>query len=570
MLQRLSQFKLKKQELIFIGLIMLVYFIQRLFMYKLGIYMEECRDADAHLMVLQGKVPYRDFQFWVYGPFVFLFYPLIFKIFGVSLAVFRFSYVVIGALVIPLIYCLSRRLMPPIWAMAAAFLSIVLIDVPYYTYNHIFATVFGLLALLFIVKFVEEYVNYYLLLSGIFIGMTMLVKPYAMGLGALCSIILFLMVLKFHKNSIRKISWNHLIIILAGSVAALAPCLFYFIAHDSLYDFLTNIIPLGPNRAGSFYVYHSGFSLNLRQHLRYLSAILPYRILFSPKQWQGILVQSYYSLLLYFPVICPLAVFLFNKFVLRKYNLISKSDLTYFLLFAIFSIFISAQSLLVFGLLGRSFTMQIPFLLAVYFIFLLNRKKPYAQSRGRRHIIAVLSVCFIFYLSFLHFFRYPYSRNKLYVAPLELKRAKGIRVTVQEKMLYESLNKFFSENTQPNEPIAVMGYYPQIAFLINREDIFADIKDGFIKFFVLSEITQSDLDIQKNSKQLEDTLINRLELAKPKFIISPLIDTRPYLTARLIDYINKNYALEQTLGPADIDIYTSGIVRIYRIKYLRK
>ena len=563
MIGNIVEFRVKKKELIIICFIIAVYLLHRLFMYKLGLYMEECRDANAMLMVLNGKVPYRDFHFWVYGPFVFCIYPLIFKIFGVSLGIFRLSFIIAGAFVIPLVYLLSRRLMSPIWAGVSAFLSIILLDVPYYTYNHIFATLAGLLALLFVIKFMEEGLVHYVFFSGIFIGIALLVKPFFMGFGMLFSIGLFMCFLEFQNHPVRKIKYSHIVIFLAGALLVLVSCAIYFIIHGSLYKFLRNIIPLGADRVGSFYVY-TGFTFSLRHHLKWLMSLFPIKIFFSPLSlWKEIIVKSYYAQLLYSPVLVPLIIVVLNKYIFYKYNLVSKISVRYLVLFTIFSIFIAGQSLIIFGLMGRSFTMQIPFLLIAYFLSLVNNKKLYAQANFRKHIIVGLSICFIFYLSFLHVIRYPYSKSKKYTVPLNFERAKNIKVTYEEKELYEALNKSLYENTNINEPIAVIGYYPQFAFLFNRENIFGDMEDVFIKFSETQESNKFDTKDLENVKKTEDYLISRLKLRKPKFIISP-VSNRKYLTPELIKYINQSYVLEKTFGPADLDIYTTGIVRLYK------
>ena len=95
--------------------------------------------------------------------------------------------------------------MTPAWSTIAAFLSFVLIDVPYYTYNHIFATIAGLLALLFVVKFMEDGALFYLFFAGVSTGAAILVKPFAEGFGMLISIVLFMLFVKFQKGPIRRI-----------------------------------------------------------------------------------------------------------------------------------------------------------------------------------------------------------------------------------------------------------------------------------------------------------------------------------------------------------------------------
>lgn len=78
----------------------------------------------------------------------------------------------------------------------------------------------------------------------------------------------------------------------------------------------------------------------------------------------------------------------------------------------------------------------------------------------------------LFYISFLHFFRYPYTMSKRYTAPLNLSRARGVLVTPTEKELYESLASYLSLNLGREDKILVTRYLPQLSFLSERKDIF--------------------------------------------------------------------------------------------------
>ena len=215
--------------------------------------------------------------------------------------------------------------------------------------------------------------------------------------------------------------------------------------------------------------------------------------------------------------------------------------------------------------MGRSFTMQIPFLLIAYFLFLINNKKIYGKRIGFRYAVSFLTFLFIFYLSFLHFFRYPYSRYKKYIVPLVVERAKGIKVTYPEKELYETLDRFLSKNSKTDEVIGILGNCPTLSFISQRQNIF-DGETISLKLSYLSKMAKSSLIYQERLKELEDYLINKLELKKPKFILEPIIFSNEYPRTRLNKYIDKVYVLDKTLGPAELDIYTPGIVKIYRLK----
>ncbi len=567
MLNRFTRFKPEKKDLIFLGIIFLVYFAQKLFSYKLGIYMEECRDANAHLMALNGQLPYQSSGCWFYGPFAFLIYPLMFKIFGVSLVTLRLSYIIIASFVIFIVYYLSKRLMPASWSALAAFLSIVLIDVPYYTYNHILATVAGLLVLLFIVRFIEQRDSIRnLFFAGLFIGISLLVKPFFIGFGILFFVFLVICLLEVKRIALVDIKSGHIAMLTLGILSILIPFLSYFAIQGSLHQLLTHITPFGANRASGFFIYSDRLFLpSLNLYWQSLRDILPYRIIFAPFQWKTILVRSHDKLILLSPVIFPLAIVLLNKYIFRKYKLISKKDMAYFSLYTLFTISVSLQSLFTVRHMGRSFTMQVPFIIIVYFLFLVNNRKLYQRANLFRYAVIILSAGLISSLSLLHFFRYPYSRYKKYIVPLELERAKEIRVTYPEKELYESLNTFLSKNTSPDEVIGVLGHCPTLSFLCQRHNILNG-ENISLKLRYFSKTAKSNPVSQKGLKELEDNLINKLKLKKPRFILEPVEFTKEYPQTRLNEYVEQAYALEKTLGPAEIDIYSPGIVRIYRLK----
>ena len=560
--------QIKKKDLIFIGLVAAAYFIQKIISYKLGLYMEECRDANAYLMALDGSVPYKDINFWPYGPFAFSVYPLVFKFFGVNLAVLRLSYVVIGSLIIPLVYFLSRRLMPPAWSGLAAFLAVVLVDVPYYTYNHILASVSGLLALIFIVRFMEEERPRDLFISGIFIGISILVKPFLMGFGILFSVLFFYAIQKFKNRLAYKVALGQIAILFSGMIVAVAPFLLYFSAHHAVFQGLANIIPIGfggSGRAGPFYVYNSYFP-PLNQFWQNLLDIVPYKIFFSPEQWRTILVYSYYRLINFSPVLFPVFIVLLNLRSGSNRRALASTAADIFLLYALYSIFISTQSVFYLQSMGRSFTMQVSFILITYFLFLINSREARGAKRYQASMVFFLSIIFVFYLSYLHFLRYPYSRSKYYTEAMDLERAKDIRVSPREKKLYESLNNLFARELNSNESIAVIGYYPQFSFLLKRNNIFEANNDIFIKLDILLE---SCANKEKNCQEADkviNVIIDRIAGCSPKFILKPIrLEARRPIN-RIDAYVNDKYFLDATMGIADIDIYTRGIVEVYRIK----
>ncbi len=223
----------KNKTLLIIFIVGLAYFIQHLMSVHLGMSYEESRDANAFLLATEGQLPYRDFE-WMYGPFSFLLYPFIVKVFGVSLIVLRISYIIFASFVIPLAYFLARRIMPPLWAGVASFLSIVFFDVPYYTYNHVFAVIGGLACLLMICRFIEDDRKGLssLFWAGIFASITFLTKPLLSGVTLIGTICLYLLILN-GLGPLRK-RLKYLLIFILSSSSLIFIYSIYFYSQTAL------------------------------------------------------------------------------------------------------------------------------------------------------------------------------------------------------------------------------------------------------------------------------------------------------------------------------------------------
>ncbi len=202
----------------------------------------------------------------------------------------------------------------------------------------------------------------------------------------------------------------------------------------------------------------------------------------------------------------------------------------------------------------RAYTLQIPFILTVYILYVIKN----ICSR-RRLITMIFIVLFIFYLSFLHFFRYPYSMFKKYTVPLNLDRAKGILVSPSEKELYESLSSYLSSNFKEEDKMVVVGpkYYPQIGFLTEQKHIFEDEEFIFMKLQAVLDRSFEKEELKPLLSLMEDKIISKMQKEKPKILLI-ITDERPraknlqYLSSRIKTYIKKNYSLRKVFGPGDL------------------
>lgn len=549
-MQEIKTFCRKYQSFLIVLVVILVYFLKQLISFRLGLNYEESRDANAYLLAVDGLMPFRDFE-WLYGPFAFFVYPLALKLFGINLITLRISYIAFTFLVIPLTYFLARRIMPPWWAGIAGFLSIVFFDIPYYTFNHVFATLGELACLLMVCRFIEtkgKVAN--LFWAGIFASITALTKPLMPGVELFIGICLFLLLFD------GLIPWRNRLkrcLIFAAAFGFLIfgyALYFYFqtaakdiqIKHPFLsYDSANYIENVFRMRAGSF----SGL---LRERFIGILPVAKITSIASLSEFKHLLVASFDNFIFYLPyLICAITFIVLLRSKKTKHS-------PYLLLFTIFSFFISLEGLHMAHFMHRSFVIQVPFVLMVYLLYLI---KVFFSDKGAllRKAGGCFIVLFLFYISFLHFFRYPYSMVRKYTRPLNLERARGILVSANEKELYESLTRYLSANLSRGEKIAVMGYYPQFSFLTKQRNVFTDDEYAFHLLNTWLCSSENYEEFIPVLKQFEDNIIGVMQREKPKIVLvmSGLVfEDIELKSLRVRSYLEENYSLEKTLGPADV------------------
>lgn len=570
----------KKDILIIIG-IAVIYYMQELFSLRLGINFEEFRDANAYLLSLKGYIPYRDFE-WIHGPFSFLIYPLILRLFGINLIVLRISYVIFGSLVIPLSYFLAKRIMPSFWAGIAAFLSIIFFTVPYYTFNHVFLVLGELACLLMVSRFIEtEKKIHNVFWGGVFASIALLTKPLLPGIILFCCVSLFL----FLSNNLRRLKLQKWIkeysVFVAGTVI---PIILYFVYlyFQTRIKNLAIIYPFygAPDSLNTIWVSHLKINrIAVSFLLTRFVDLLPIGKMTNMSafgDFKRILSASFNAFILFLPFMASFSA-LFIIYAPDKLNKIKSGlkekifrERSFLLLFAIFSIFISLEAFISGHNYSRAYNTQVPFILTVYILYFAR-----VVYRSRPVLIAVLTGLLLFGIIFLPFLRYPYSKSKRYIAPLSLRRAKGIFVTPEEKELYESLLSYLSANIGRGGKIAVISYYPQLSFLSEQKNIFQDDEYISLKLKVLSAMAAKDVASKQKLTLIEDRIIGRIERERPRFLLTvdckSLVDPGEdynFLSLKVRDYIEKEYYLDKVFGPADVfgsggDL---GWVNLYRLK----
>ncbi|UCB56920.1 MAG: glycosyltransferase family 39 protein [Candidatus Omnitrophota bacterium] len=563
-MSKIKDFCIRNKTYLIIFAVMALYYIQRLISFRLGVNYEEGRDANAYLLAMQGYIPYRDFD-WIHGPFSFFIYPFIMKVFGDTLVVLRLSYIVFASLAIPLSYFLARRIMPHFWAGIAAFLSVLFLTVPYYTFNHVFVVLGALVCLLMICRFIEKdkkILN--LFLAGIFAAIALLAKPLLLGACLFAGISAYLVLTK-DLGLLRRRFKNYSIFVMGVSfLVSIYFIYFYFQTafrnHVISYPFFA--------RDSLVIIEHihrmKGYTLSFAALFERIKSIMPIGGILNAASFnelKQLSVISFDNFIFFLPFLASAVILLIiyrsSKFNMVRAELKEKilQDKKFLWPFVIFSVFISLEGVRIAHVYGRAFTMQVPFILTVYILFLI--KTIYFR---RSKVSTTFIVLFLFYLSFLHFFRYPYSMIRKYTKPLNLDRAKGICVTSAEKEFYESLTSYMSANFEKEDKMVVInsGYIPHLSFLTGRTNIFAVNEFMFKKLSDIVNVYDKRKDLKPLLVLLEDKIISRMNKEKPKIILiitdDFLRDLQDYrfLSPRIKGYIGKNYSLNKVFGPADV------------------
>jgi len=208
--------------------------------YNVGFPMDdECFSINVCRRILQGDIPYKDFQLHV-TPGSFYLQSLMFKMFGQELIINRITTTIVGVIIALLLYCLSLRIMPPACALlsSAVFGVWGTIHLNFLWYSW-YADLFALLSVLFLLRYLERRGQWNACLCGIFIGCTLLCKQN-IGLSTFFSAITGLSLIRMLQGGntplLKRevISLRELLLIGGGAVIAILPFVVYLFWNSAL------------------------------------------------------------------------------------------------------------------------------------------------------------------------------------------------------------------------------------------------------------------------------------------------------------------------------------------------
>jgi len=199
--------------------------------------------------------------------------------------------------------------------------------------------------------------------------------------------------------------------------------------------------------------------------------------------------------------------------------------------------------------MNRTFNTQTTLILLMFLFYLWQ----ILVSRKFKPVVFCITILFVLGLSFLHFFRYPWSRSREFRAVLKLERSGGILVRPSEKSLYEGLSAYLSQNLNKDDKIVVLGYDPQFIFLTGYQSLFPDQEYIFLKLELLMKLCPRDPKMLVRLHSVESKIIFRIQSQKPKVILDIVSEKKEGLfKGAVAKYIRDNYTLRRTFGPGQI------------------
>lgn len=159
---------------------------------RMGLNHEEFRDLLAFRRTADGLVMGRDFN-WGYGPLGLYLFTGLLRATAFEVLAYRAFALALAVIGVCLAYRVARGLrLSAGWSALAAALAFSLFSFPAYTYNHWLTTLANLAAIACVQQAMAGEPKRWLCAAGLCVGLSVLVKPIPIGLGAALAMVLFL------------------------------------------------------------------------------------------------------------------------------------------------------------------------------------------------------------------------------------------------------------------------------------------------------------------------------------------------------------------------------------------
>jgi hypothetical protein len=198
--------------------------------------------------VLDQEIPYRDFH-TLYPPATLYFNAAVFKLLGISLYNALFGVFVFKVLAAFALYLCGEKIMPRSWATVAALSSLLWLrpNGPFKAVPMHYGALFLALALLFLLNYLRQQKNRWLILAGLSLGVLTLFKHNIGGYALIGT--LFAVLLDGETGSLKlgqmARNYRRALLVAFGFVVPLLPVIAYMAAKDALLPMIKTLL-FGP------------------------------------------------------------------------------------------------------------------------------------------------------------------------------------------------------------------------------------------------------------------------------------------------------------------------------------
>lgn len=544
-------------------------------------------DEGFHLyvsnMILKGFVPYKDFILHV-TPLSFYLQAVIFRIFNPSLIIGRLTVAFLGLYVALILFRITKKIIHSDYFAAIASVIFIFWGVPQirHPWYGWYGLASGLTFLYFYLKHLESQYTVYLFFTGLFCGLTFLMKQN-LGMACLASYGAFLLIgrdgIKFYDFLKRQC------VFIMGILTAMAPFVIYFTAYKALPAFLYYVFRFATFSAGGRLIFNPFPHVKLISVI-ILSVFLLLAWLLYNCFWGGQARKKIFlSVFIFFTGVLLVMMILFimeindvdNIYILDHikmgavngfFNLamlavligiffMFKKDkkFMFITLFAIFyiwaSLCISRDHLhLVLGM-PPSYI-----LLAFMFYAVTQRARNFLIRKNKDSALAGRYANFSFcvfpliFISWFGFFTTLKNEGFRSISPpivnmhseLNIPRAKGIIVTKEDKDTIEGITGYIRSNTKEGERIfdtykSSLFYFlsdrvhPSFYYILHS-DLFRPDKQGY----VINDIIRYNIKLAITGRDMWDNLEKYTD------------EKRNPLTFKVLGYMRDNFKVEKQFG----------------------
>lgn len=519
--------QLLKRENLFAFLAVSIVLAKRFLIADYGINREAGGEFEAVLQILEGKLVYRDF-FWYLGFAPLYLNALLFKLASPEVYWIRLNEVFFAALGAFFAFKVARRLLSPAWTLVATVLAYSGLVTPLHVSGQLAAVTIEIISLYFLLDYVETKSDRSIFWCGFFCGTTFLFQIFPVGIvtlfGSLFALALYWVFdSREHLHKIKAF--------LCGFIPlpfVAYGLLIVFVPSD---DLIHSVFPMFTGYESSPTVYASYPIPGLVPEIGFRS---------SPGETMGALNRFLVVNLRWWMIILVFFWGLAEFFIAQNKKLMDPKKLLILGTLVLFSPLFEIKFLLILGRLGvtPSVINMLPTYVLLFFLLENRCRKPFVSAGAGTALICVLFVYPVY-----KYYDY-FLRN---AAPLELSFASHIKVSPYKKDLYQNAVNFIKTHSHSGEFIVTAGINRYFSVFSERPDLFRANFLTFLQatFYPSRKVTG----LMSASRNIEQGLVEKIETGSVKIILLPrdfragAPDDSPFLK-----YLDENWRMVAVFG----------------------